>query len=146
MDPSEKVGLYVERDGKLSVIEYTEITEELSNKRDECGLYLKCSNIMNQILSWEFIKKSSNSEIPYHEQFKEKDGIKFIKQEKLLFDTFHLADSYKIIIVERMDEFAPIKGAEGKDSPDSATLMYLRYLRKEEAKAKKNIKSLEYNI
>ena len=146
LDPSEKVGLYVEKDGKMSVIEYTEITEELSNKRDECGLYLKASNIMNQILSWEFIKKSSNYEIPYHEQFKEKDGIKFIKQEKLLFDTFHLASRYKIIIVERADEFAPIKNAEGKDSPESATLMYLRYLRKEEAKAKKNIKNLEYNI
>lgn len=146
VNPNEKVGLYVERDGKLSVIEYTEITEELANKRDEDGLYLKCSNIMNQILSWNFIKKCSKEEMAFHEQFKEKKGLKFIKQEKLLFDTFHLADSYKIIIVERMDEFAPIKGAEGKDSPDSATLMYLRYLRKEEARTKRDRKNLEYNI
>ena len=149
LEPSEKVGVYAKKDGKLAVVEYTEISEELASRRDEEGLYLKASNIMNQILSWEFIKKSSNSEIPYHEQCKEKDGIKFIKQEKLLFDTFHLANRYKIVLVDREDEFAPIKGAEGKDSPESATLMYLRYLRKEEARVKKdrnNNKALEYNI
>ena len=146
LDPSEKVGVYAKKDGKLAVVEYTEISEELASRRDEEGLYLKCSNIMNQILSWEFIKKSSNSEIPYHEQFKEKDGIKFIKQEKLLFDTFHLANNYKIILVDRADEFAPIKSAEGKDSPDTATLMYLRFLRKEETRKQNRKTSVEYNI
>lgn len=146
LDPSEKVGVYAKKDGKLAVVEYTEISEELASRRDEEGLYLKCSNIMNQILSWKFIKKSSNSEIPYHEQFKEKDGIKFIKQEKLLFDTFHLANNYKIILVDRADEFAPIKSAEGKDSPDTATLMYLRFLRKEEARKQNRKTSEEYNI
>lgn len=146
LEPSEKVGVYAEKDGKLAVVEYTEISEELASRRDEEGLYLKASNIMNQILSWEFIKKSSNSEIPYHEQFKERDGIKFIKQEKLLFDTFHLANNYKIILVDRADEFAPIKSAEGKDSPDTATLMYLRFLRKEEARKQNRKTSEEYNI
>jgi len=146
LEPSEKVGVYAEKDGKLAVVEYTEISEELASRRDEEGLYLKASNIMNQILSWEFIKKSSNSEIPYHEQFKEKDGIKFIKQEKLLFDTFHLANNYKIILVDRADEFAPIKSADGKDSPDTATLMYLRFLRKEETRKQNRKTSVEYNI
>lgn len=146
LEPSEKVGVYAEKDGKLAVVEYTEISEELASRRDEEGLYLKASNIMNQILSWEFIKKSSNSEIPYHEQFKEKDGIKFIKQEKLLFDTFYLANNYKIILVDRKNEFAPIKSADGKDSPDTATLMYLRFLRKEETRKQNRKTSVEYNI
>lgn len=146
LEPSEKVGVYAEKDGKLAVVEYTEISEELASRRDEEGLYLKASNIMNQILSWEFIKKSSNSEIPYHEQFKEKDGIKFIKQEKLLFDTFNLANNYKIILVDRADEFAPIKSADGKDSPDTATLLYLRFLRKEETRKQNRKTSVEYNI
>lgn len=146
IDPSEKVGLYVEKDNKLTVIEYTEISEELREKRDEHGLYLKTSNIMNQILSWEFIKRSSEEDIEYHEQFKEKNGLKFIKEEKLLFDTFYLAKKYKVFLVERSEEFAPIKSAEGKDSPDTATLMYLRFLRKEETR-KQNRKSFEeYNI
>ena len=146
IDPSEKVGLYVERDNKLIVIEYNEISEELREKRDEHGLYLKTSNIMNQILSWEFIKRSSEEDIEYHEQFKEKNGLKFIKEEKLLFDTFYLAKKYKVFLVERSEEFAPIKSAEGRDSPDTATLMYLRFLRKEETR-KQNRKSFEeYNI
>ena len=130
IDSSEKVGLYVEKDNKLTIIEYTEISEELREKRDEHGLYLKTSNIMNQILSWEFIKRSSEEDIEYHEQFKEKNGLKFIKEEKLLFDTFYLAKKYKVFLVERSEEFAPIKSAEGRDSPDTATLMYLRFLRK----------------
>ena len=67
---------------------------------------------MSQIVDWEFIKKVANMNLPYHEQYKSKDGYEFIKRERFIF------------------EFAPIKGAEGKDSPDSATLMYLRYLRK----------------
>ena len=101
---------------------------------------------MNQILSWEFIKRSSEEDIEYHEQFKEKNGLKFIKEEKLLFDTFYLAKKYKVFLVERSEEFAPIKSAEGKDSPDTATLMYLRFLRKEETR-KQNRKSFEeYNI
>lgn len=146
IDSSEKVGLYVEKDNKLTIIEYTEISEELREKRDEHGLYLKTSNIMNQILSWEFIKRSSEEDIEYHEQFKEKNGLKFIKEEKLLFDTFYLAKKYKVFLVERSEEFAPIKSAEGKDSPDTATLMYLRFLRKEETR-KQNRKSFEeYNI
>ena len=146
VDPSEKVGLYVEKDNKLTVIEYTEISEELREKRDEHGLYLKTSNIMNQILSWEFIKIASEATIEYHEQFKEKNGLKFIKEEKLLFDAFGLAKKYKVFLVERSEEFAPIKSAEGKDSPDTATLMYLRFLRKEETR-KQNRKSFEeYNI
>lgn len=146
IDSSEKVGLYVEKDNKLTVIEYTEISEELREKRDEHGLYFKTSNIMNQILSWEFIKRSSEEDIEYHEQFKEKNGLKFIKEEKLLFDTFYLSKKYKVFLVERSEEFAPIKSAEGKDSPDTATLMYLRFLRKEETR-KQNRKSFEeYNI
>ena len=74
---------------------------------------------MSQIVDWEFIKKVANMNLPYHEQYKSKDGYEFIKRERFIFDAFPKAD-----------EFAPIKGAEGKDSPDSATLMYLRYLRK----------------
>ena len=146
IDPSEKVGLYVERDNKLTVIEYTEISEELREKRDEEGLYLKTSNIMNQILSWEFIKRASEANIEYHEQFKEKNGLKFIKEEKLLFDSFYLAKKYKVFLVERSEEFAPIKSADGKDSPDTATLMYLRFLRKEEARKQNRKTSEEYNI
>lgn len=146
LEPSEKVGVYAKKNGKLAVVEYTEISEELASRRDEEGLYLKASNIMNQILSWQFIKIASNTEIPYHEQFKEKDGIKFIKQEKLLFDSFYLAKKYKVFLVERSEEFAPIKSAEGKDSPDTATLMYLRFLRKEETRKQNRKTSEEYNI
>ena len=85
---------------------------------------------MSQIVDWKFIKKVANMNLPYHEQYKSKDGYEFIKRERFIFDAFPKADTFEVFRVDRTDEFAPIKGAEGKDSPDSATLMYLRYLRK----------------
>jgi UDP-N-acetylglucosamine pyrophosphorylase len=36
-NPEEKVGVFCKRNGRPSVIEYTEITEEMANMRDESG-------------------------------------------------------------------------------------------------------------
>lgn len=147
INSKEKVGLFVEKSGKLSVLEYTEVSQELANRRDSKGdLYLQQANIMNQILSRKFIEKAAKIDLPIHEQYKEKWGEKFIKRETLLFDAFPLANTFEVVQVSREDEFAPIKNLHGEDSLDTATLQYLRYIRKEEAIAKKNRKNLEYNI
>jgi len=145
---NERVGLFVESGGKLNVLEYNEVSEEISNRRDENGeLYLQEANIMTQILSVKFIKEAAKVTLPVHEQYKEKWGEKFIKRETLMFDAFPLADNFSVIQVLREDEFAPIKNFKGEDSLDSATLMYLRWLRKEEVKESK-VETLEheYNI
>ena len=150
INSQEKVGLFVEKSGKLSVLEYTEISEELSNKRDSKGeLYLCEANIMTQILSKEFIERAAKFDLPIHEQYKKKWGEEFIKRETLLFDAFPKADRYAVVQVVRADEFAPIKNLHGEDSLDTATLQYLRYIRKEEARVKKDRKeseALEFNI
>ena len=147
INSQEKVGLFVQKSGKLSVLEYTEISEELSNKRDSKGeLYLCEANIMTQILSKEFIERAAKLDLPIHEQYKKKWGEEFIKRETLLFDAFPLAETFEVVQVSRQDEFAPIKNLHGEDSLDTATLQYLRYLRKEEAKAKKDKETLEFNI
>ena len=101
---------------------------------------------MNQILSRKFIEKAASIELPVHEQYKEKWGETFIKRETLLFDAFPLAEKFEVVQVNREDEFAPIKNLHGEDSLDTATLQYLRYIRKEEARNRKSREDLEYNI
>lgn len=146
-EPEEKVGVFIENNNRLEVMEYNEIGQELTEKRDIDGtLYLKEGNIMTQIMSVEFIKKISKIELPYHNAYKRKWNQDFIKRETLIFDGFKYAEKYKVIRVKREEEFAPIKNKEGKDSLDSAALLYLRYIRMQEAKAKKDRKNLEYNI
>src|SRR5699024_1251946 len=46
-DPTERVGVYCKRDGKPGVVEYTEITKEMSEARDENGeLYFGEANML----------------------------------------------------------------------------------------------------
>ena len=65
-------------------------------------------------------------------------------EEKVENDKY--AEKYKVIRVKREEEFAPIKNKEGKDSLDSAALLYLRYVRMQEAKKRKSREALEFNI
>lgn len=147
IEPKEKVGLFIERNNRLEVLEYNEVGEELAEQRDIDGtLYLKEGNIMTQIMSVDFIKKISKVELPYHNAYKRKWGQEYIKRETLLFDAFKYAEKYKVIRVKREEEFAPIKDKEGKDSLDSAALLYLRYIRMQEAKKRKSTEELEFNI
>ena len=146
-EPGEKVGVFVEKEDRLEVLEYNEVGQELAEQRDIDGkLYLREGNIMTQIMTVDFIKKISKIELPYHNAYKRKWNEDFIKRETLMFDAFKYAEKYKVIRVNREEEFAPIKNKEGKDSLDSAALLYLRYIRMQEAKVKKDRKNLEYNI
>ena len=146
-EPKEKVGVFVEKDDRLEVLEYNEIGQELTEQRDINGkLYLREGNIMTQIMTVDFIKKISNIQLPYHNAYKRKWNEYFIKRETLLFDAFKYAEKYKVIRVKREEEFAPIKNKEGKDSLDSAALLYLRYVRMQEAKKRKSREALEFNI
>ena len=146
-EPKEKVGVFVEKEDRLEVLEYNEVGQELAEQRDIDGkLYLREGNIMTQIMTVDFIKKISNIQLPYHNAYKRKWNEDFIKRETLLFDAFKYAEKYKVIRVKREEEFAPIKNKEGKDSLDSAALLYLRYVRMKEAKRRKNREALEFNI
>ena len=104
------------------------------------------ANIMTQIFSKEFIERAAKLDLTIHEQYKKKWGEEFIKRETLLFDAFPLAETFEVVQVSRQDEFAPIKNLHGEDSLDTATLQYLRYIRREASREKKNKEALEFNI
>ena len=138
--PSEKIGVLCKQDNKVKVIEYTELSEEMANKVNDNGdLLFGESHVMFNLFSLDAIKKIANEKLPYHIAFKKNSYLdengKLIKPEKpnsykfesFIFDSFELFDDMAILRGSREDEFAPIKNAEGQDSPETAVKLYNDY-------------------
>lgn len=138
--PEEKVGVFCKRNGRPSVVEYTEITKEMSEERDENGeLLFGESHILCNLFNIQTIIKANTMKFPYHIAFKKANYInengELIKPEKpnaykfesFLFDVFGILDDMTILRVKREEEFAPIKNAEGADSPETARKLYLNF-------------------
>ena len=135
--PTEKVGAFCKRNGRPSVVEYSEISEEMANDRNEDGeLKYAESHILCNLFSLEAIEEVSKDQLPYHSAFKKakyidengdlvtSDKPNAYKFEAFLFDAFEKLDDMAILRVKREDEFAPVKNAEGVDSPETARKLY----------------------
>lgn len=135
--PSEKIGVICKQNNRVKVIEYSELSEEMANKVNENGdLLFGESHVMFNLFSLDAIKKIANEKLPYHIAFKKNSYIDengtLVKPEKpnsykfesFIFDSFELFDDMAILRGKREDEFAPIKNAEGSDSPETAVKLY----------------------
>jgi len=141
----EKVGVFCNRNGKPGIIEYSEISEELANATDETGGFLLGdSNIVNHQFHISILDKISTEKLPYHVAFKkasyldengnivkprEPNAYKF---EAFLFDIFSYVPDMLVFRVKREEEFAPVKNAEGNDSPETARNLYKAFHKIEE--------------
>jgi UDP-N-acetylglucosamine/UDP-N-acetylgalactosamine diphosphorylase len=142
-NPQERVGVLCKKNGKVKVIEYTEIPEEMRLAVNENGeiLYGE-SHIMCNLFNIEAIEKASTKELKYHvaekkAEFINKDGnlVKpeepnCYKFEKFIFDSFCLFDEIAILRGKREEDFAPIKNAEGVDNPKTAKKLYEDFMKK----------------
>ncbi|MCI8470602.1 MAG: UDPGP type 1 family protein [Clostridia bacterium] len=141
-NPQEKVGVFCKRNGKPNVIEYSEITEEMAEQRDENGeLLYGESHILCNLFSVEAIEKMGANPLPYHVAYKKatylnKDGKLVVpdspnayKFEAFLFDAFGEVDDMAILRVKREEEFAPVKNADsaGVDCPKTARALYKKF-------------------
>ena len=138
--PHEKVGVFCKRNGKPSVVEYSEISEEMAEATNENGgLIYGESHILCNLFSVKAIEEISKNTLPYHSAFKkakylDKDGNLITsdkpnayKFEAFLFDAFESLDDMAILRVKREEEFAPVKNAEGVDSPETARKLYKEF-------------------
>ena len=132
-DPYEKVGVLCLEDGRPSIVEYYEMTEEMIHLRDKQGkLLYNYGVILNYLFSVATLEKIMNENLPTHivekkipymdaegKQIKpdKPNGYKF---ETLVLDMIHMMDNCLSFEVEREKEFAPIKNATGVDSLESA--------------------------
>lgn len=132
-DPDEKVGVMCLEDGRPSIVEYYDQTEQLRNTRDENGMpaynfgvilnYLFHESDLEEICGNELPLHTVEKKIPYIDETgkfinpTEPNGYKF---ETLILDMIHLLDTCLPFEVERNKEFAPIKNKTGVDSIESA--------------------------
>ena len=136
-NPKEKVGVFCRKNGRPNVIEYSEITDEMAEAKDETGeLLYGESHILCNLFNLEAIERMGSNPLPYHSAFKkatyiDKDGNKVVpdspnayKFEAFLFDAFGELDDMVILRVKREEEFAPVKNATGVDSPETARDLY----------------------
>lgn len=133
VSPDERVGVLCLEDGKPSIVEYYEMTEEMRTLRTESGqLAYKYGVILNYLFRVDRLEDIISEKMPVHVVEKKipymdsngsfvipekNNGFKF---ETLVLDMVHLQESCLPYEVERSKEFAPVKNAEGVDSVDSA--------------------------
>lgn len=141
-DWKEKVGVIAKRNGRTSVVEYSDLyNPELgidnpliratdSNNRLKFG----AGNICNHFYSLTWLKRMlPKVTAHYHLAVKKIQSVdpetheivtpksnNGLKLESFIFDAFQLAQKSIIVEAERGGEFTPIKNASGEDSPETA--------------------------
>jgi len=132
--PDEKVGVICLEDGRPSIVEYYELTDELMNTKDEKGdPAYNFGVILNYLFRDKDLKDMlDNDRLPLHVVEKkipcldeEGNPVKpekpnGYKYERLVLDMIHELDSCLPFEVVRNREFAPIKNKTGIDSVESA--------------------------
>lgn len=147
----EKVGHFCQQADQLVVIEYSDMPEELAQKKDASGeLLYRAGSIAIHLLDRDFVETmggdQADSALPFHRadkkirtldaqgnswQPEKPNGIKF---ELFVFDALPFARNPVIIETAREDDFSPVKNADGQDSPqscrDDQLREYTRWLKK----------------
>ena len=138
--PMEKVGNFCLVDGKVTVIEYSDLPDEQAHRRNPDGsLVFELGSIAIHIISTAFVEKlnAHGFALPIHRAFKkipyidaqgnpvvptEPNGVKL---ETFIFDGLPLAEKSVILQTIRSEEFAPVKNATGDDSPEVTRRMMI---------------------
>jgi len=132
VNPQEKVGVMCTEDGRPSIVEYIELTEDMLTQRDENGEYAyNFGVILNYLFRVDKLVNLLERKLPYHKSAKkipyineagelvkpeEPNGYKY---EQFILDMIQMLDSCLPFEVVRGKEFAPIKNKTGVDSVES---------------------------
>lgn len=131
--PDEKVGVLCLEDGRPSIVEYYEMTDEMRTRREPDGtLSYNYGVILNYLFRVDRLNRTISYKLPLHRAFKkvayeDADG-NMIKPEKpnaykfetLALDMVRLQENCLAYEVERELEFAPVKNDVGVDSVETA--------------------------
>jgi UDP-N-acetylglucosamine/UDP-N-acetylgalactosamine diphosphorylase len=134
--PHDKLGNLVLIDGKLSIIEYSDLPHDLAEARNpEGSLRISVGNPAIHIFDLDFLVRMTaggGSGLPFHVARKKvpyfdpatgrtvtpmtENALKF---ERFIFDVLPLCERWTAVATSRREEFAPLKNATGADSPES---------------------------
>lgn len=136
-DPAERVGVLAEIDGKMSVIEYSDLPPDAAALRDETGeLKFWAGSIAVHAMDVEFLCRAAAdaTSLPFHRAIKKVPFINeegkvvtppqpnAMKFERFIFDLLPAAKNAIVVEGRREDCFAPVKNADGapSDTPSSS--------------------------
>lgn len=133
VDAYEKMGVLCLEDGRPSVVEYYEMSQDMAESTDEAGNLLYAFGVtLNYLFRVDKLEETMERRLPVHVVEKkipymaedgtmvsptEPNGYKF---ETLAVDMIRMMDDNLPFEVIREKEFAPIKNLHGVDSLDSA--------------------------
>lgn len=131
----EKLGVLGKIDGRLGVIEYSDLSDaDKMAQNPDGGLKFRAGNLAIHVFDLEFLEDEikQGSRLPWHVAHKripfldragkriEPDTPNGYKFETFVFDAFRDAERTVILEVKRNEEFSPVKNATGLDSPETA--------------------------
>ncbi|WP_415907869.1 UTP--glucose-1-phosphate uridylyltransferase [Oleiharenicola sp. Vm1] len=134
----EKVGHFCVQDGRLVVVEYSDMPMAMQREtRPDGALRFVAGSIAIHILDREFARRmaagGAGVALPFHRADKKiptvdaagkpvkpekPNGVKF---EMFVFDALPFARNPIVIETNRADDFSPVKNAEGVDSPQTCS-------------------------
>ena len=131
--PYEKVGVMCKKNGRPSVVEYIDLTDEMALETDENGERVyNFGVILNYLFSVDLLYQIKDNKLPVHVVTKKVEhinerGEKVVpsepnahKFEMLCVDMVEFSPNCLPFEVVREKEFAPIKNKEGVDSVETA--------------------------
>lgn len=132
----EKIGVMCREDGKPSIVEYYELTEELMDAKDEKGdPAYNFGVILNYLFRMSDLERIMDDQLPLHVVEKKipyldengelvrPEEVNGYKYEQLVLDMIHELDGCLPYEVVREKEFAPIKNKTGVDSVETARVL-----------------------
>ncbi|MCL4195090.1 MAG: UDPGP type 1 family protein [Thermoguttaceae bacterium] len=135
-DPLERVGNVVSVDGRLHVIEYSDLPEEVARRRNSDGsLEIWAGSIAVHVIDVSFLSRVAHQAdaLPFHRASKKVAYVdpsgksvnpekpNAVKFERFIFDLLPMAENAIVVEVNPAKAFAPLKNAAGaeKDTPES---------------------------
>ena len=157
--PNDRVGNVVEVDGRLYVIEYSDLPDSVGKQTNPDGsLKIWAGSIAVHVFNTELIERTSKqaSSLPFHSARKKVPFIELkngelvdphkenaIKFERFIFDLLPSAKNAVVVEVDPPNHFVPLKNASGSDSPETVkqalVAMYTAWLEQAGAIVQKDV-------
>jgi UDP-N-acetylglucosamine/UDP-N-acetylgalactosamine diphosphorylase len=134
LGPTDKLGNFVQVDGRCTMIEYSDLPEELARQTDADGRpRLWAGNPAIHVFDRDFLARMTlgDGRMPFHLARKKvpylDDNGKLVQPERenalkfelFIFDVLPLAERWLLVETSREEEFAPLKNAKGADSAEA---------------------------
>ena len=143
IDPLERVGNVVMVDGKMQIIEYSDLPHDVAQQRNPDGsLFIWAGSIAVHVFNAAFLERLSQraDALPFHlakkqVPFLDAHGVEHtpdqpnaIKFERFIFDLLPWARNALVVEGNTADVFAPVKNAEGaaSDTPTATRNALMR--------------------